>query len=255
MYNELFLFVRRYIFRERIFKAVIPEQCFRIFIHVVSRRLIQLITVITYSNISTLELSRCSDGLRDGHLRFRFPAGGRDFSLLHSVPTDCGAHPDPSPMVTGLSFPGGKVVWAWSWPFTAIKCRDQEWWSSIPLLFLWLYSPFLGLGRFFSYLIRYTVGRTPWTGNQPVARHLPKRRITQTQKWTHTIHEISMPWVGFEFTVLAFEDSSCLRPRGHCDRQLYVYSPVYLHGTVLQWVTGRNSIWSYVGHIFISSIF
>jgi hypothetical protein len=32
------------------------------------------------------------------------------------------------------------------------------------LLLLWLYSPLLGLGRFFSFLITYTVGRTPWTG-------------------------------------------------------------------------------------------
>jgi hypothetical protein len=34
-------------------------------------------------------------------------------------------------------------------------------------LYLWLYSPLLGLGRFFSVLIFYTVGRTPWTGDQP----------------------------------------------------------------------------------------
>jgi hypothetical protein len=27
-----------------------------------------------------------------------------------------------------------------------------------------------------------------------------------------------MPCVGFEHTIPAFEDSSCLRPRGHCDR-------------------------------------
>jgi hypothetical protein len=29
---------------------------------------------------------------------------------------------------------------------------------------LWLYSP-LHLGHFFSFLILYTVGRTPWTGD------------------------------------------------------------------------------------------
>jgi hypothetical protein len=39
----------------------------------------------------------------------------------------------------------------------------------------------LGLGRFFSFLILYTFGRTPWTGDQPVARALPTRRTTQTQ--------------------------------------------------------------------------
>jgi hypothetical protein len=42
-------------------------------------------------------------------------------------------------------------------------------------------SPLLGFGRFFSFLILYTVGRTPWTGDQPVARSLPTHRTTQTQ--------------------------------------------------------------------------
>jgi hypothetical protein len=49
------------------------------------------------------------------------------------------------------------------------------------LLLLWLYSPLLGLGRFFSFLILYIVGRTPWTWDQPVARSLPSHRTTQTQ--------------------------------------------------------------------------
>jgi hypothetical protein len=40
----------------------------------------------------------------------------------------------------------------------------------------------------FGFLILYTVGRTPWTGDQPVARPLPTHRTTQTQnKRTHTI--------------------------------------------------------------------
>jgi hypothetical protein len=37
----------------------------------------------------------------------------------------------------------------------------------IILLLLWLYSPLLGLGRFFNLLILYTVGRTTLTGDQP----------------------------------------------------------------------------------------
>jgi hypothetical protein len=48
----------------------------------------------------------------------------------------------------------------------------------------------------------YTVGRTPWTSDQPVVRPLPTQRTTQTQnKRTQT----SMPWVGFEPTMPAFE--------------------------------------------------
>jgi hypothetical protein len=46
------------------------------------------------------------------------------------------------------------------------------------LLLLWLYSPLLGLDRFFSFLVLYTVDRTPWTGDQPVARPLPTHRKT-----------------------------------------------------------------------------
>jgi hypothetical protein len=54
----------------------------------------------------------------------------------------------------------------------------------------------LNLGRFFRFLIMYTVGRTPWTGDQPVARPLPtQNKRTQT----------SMPRVGFEPTIPAFE--------------------------------------------------
>jgi hypothetical protein len=37
-------------------------------------------------------------------------------------------------------------------------------------IYLWLYSPLLNPGRFFTFLILYTVGRIPWTGDQPVAR-------------------------------------------------------------------------------------
>jgi hypothetical protein len=44
------------------------------------------------------------------------------------------------------------------------------------IFLLWLYSPLLGLGRFFSFLLPYTVGRTPWKGDQPIARPLPTHR-------------------------------------------------------------------------------
>jgi hypothetical protein len=47
------------------------------------------------------------------------------------------------------------------------------------LLLLWLYSPLLGLGRFITFLILHTVGRTPWTGDQPIARPLPIHRTAQ----------------------------------------------------------------------------
>jgi hypothetical protein len=46
----------------------------------------------------------------------------------------------------------------------------------------WLYTPLLGPGLFFSFINDfYTVGRTPWTSDKPVARQLPTQRTTQTQ--------------------------------------------------------------------------
>jgi hypothetical protein len=49
-------------------------------------------------------------------------------------------------------------------------------------IYLWLYSLFFGgggeLGRFFSFLFMYTVGKTPWTGDQPVLRPLSTHRTT-----------------------------------------------------------------------------
>jgi hypothetical protein len=48
----------------------------------------------------------------------------------------------------------------------------------------------------------YTVGRHPWTGDQPVARALPTHRTTQTQnKRTQTF----MPRVAFEHTISMLE--------------------------------------------------
>jgi hypothetical protein len=60
-------------------------------------------------------------------------------------------------------------------------------------LFLWLYSP-LDLGRFVHFLILYAVSRTPWMGDQPIAKPLPSHRTTQTHnKSTQT----SMPLLRF----------------------------------------------------------
>jgi hypothetical protein len=58
------------------------------------------------------------------------------------------------------------------------------------------------LGRFFGFLILYTVGRLPWRGDQPAARPLPTHRTTQTQK-KH--RQTPMPRVGSETTIPVFE--------------------------------------------------
>jgi hypothetical protein len=82
---------------------------------------------------------------------------------------------------------------------------------------LCLYSP-LDLGRFFSFLMLYTVGRTHWRSHQTVGRPLPAHRTAQTQnKRTQT----SMRRLGFEPMTPASERRSrfMLRPRGHYDRR------------------------------------
>jgi hypothetical protein len=48
-------------------------------------------------------------------------------------------------------------------------------------LLLCLHSPLLALGRVFSFLVLYTVGRTPWAGDQPFARPLPTHNNTNTE--------------------------------------------------------------------------
>jgi hypothetical protein len=68
-------------------------------------------------------------------------------------------------------------------------------------------------GRFFSFFIVYTVGRTPSMGDQPVARPLPTHRIN-----AHThIHALNGIQTHDPYD-RAGEVGSCLRPRGHCDR-------------------------------------
>jgi hypothetical protein len=50
------------------------------------------------------------------------------------------------------------------------------------IIIIIIVQPFLGgLGRVFSFLILYTVGRIPCTGDQAVARPLPTHRTAQTQ--------------------------------------------------------------------------
>jgi hypothetical protein len=82
----------------------------------------------------------------------------------------------------------------------------KKWLSNIIIIIIiiiMVLQPFaFGLGSFFSVLIIYTIGRTPWTGDRPVARPLATHRTIQTQnKRTQTF----MPWVGFEPTIPAFE--------------------------------------------------
>jgi hypothetical protein len=73
--------------------------------------------------------------------------------------------------------------------------------------YLWFYSP-CGPCPLFRCLYLYTVDRTPWTSDQPVARPLPTKRTIKTKnKRTQT----SIPWVGFEPTFPVFERAKTVR--------------------------------------------
>jgi hypothetical protein len=63
-------------------------------------------------------------------------------------------------------------------------------------------QPLFGLGSFFSFSIFYTVGGTPRTGDQPVARPLPAYKVAQTQ---NKRKQTSMPKVEFEPTIPVFQ--------------------------------------------------
>jgi hypothetical protein len=88
------------------------------------------------------------------------------------------------------------------------------------LYFFMAVQPF-GPWLLFSFLIIFTVGRTPWTEDRAVARPLPTHRTTQTHhKSRHTDIHASSEIRTCDPRVRAGEDVSCLRPRRHCDRLL-----------------------------------
>jgi hypothetical protein len=69
----------------------------------------------------------------------------------------------------------------------------------------------------------FTIGRTPWTSDQLVARPLPKHRTSQTQNkhiYTPTINAQSGIFT-HDHNVRASEDSSCLRLLGFRDRLVF----------------------------------
>jgi thiosulfate reductase cytochrome b subunit len=70
------------------------------------------------------------------------------------------------------------------------------------LLFLLLLQ-FWSIGLISQFLDHFTDGRSPWTGDQLVARQLPKHRTTQTQENAHAHTPKSMPRVRFEPTIPA----------------------------------------------------
>jgi hypothetical protein len=80
----------------------------------------------------------------------------------------------------------------------------------------------LSLGRFFSFLALYTVGRALGRGISPseglyLYTEQYKHRINAHNGDSHALSEIRTR----DHSVRASEHSSYLRPRGHCDRRLH----------------------------------
>jgi hypothetical protein len=65
------------------------------------------------------------------------------------------------------------------------------------------------------FLMFYTINRTPWTSDQPVARPLPTHRTTQTQT--------SMSQVGFELTIPLFERAKTVHAIDHAATAIGTY--------------------------------
>jgi hypothetical protein len=103
--------------------------------------------------------------------------------------------------------------------------------------------PLLQFRNFF-----YTVGRTPLTGDQPVARPLPTHRINAYTD----IHALSGIRI-HDPTVRASEDSSCLRPRGHRDQpsvgQRSYISRQFLEGSPHILLTSLNTLTSCASYV------
>jgi hypothetical protein len=106
-------------------------------------------------------------------------------------------------------------------------------------------QPFVGTWHlYFSSLFFYTVGRTHWTGDQPVARSLPTHRTAQTQ---NERTQTSMPQVRFEPTTPVFERTKTVRALdlaanviGHISR----LTPINLqqrHDTKSSWFSSELS--------------
>jgi hypothetical protein len=84
------------------------------------------------------------------------------------------------------------------------------------IIFLMALQPLWALAVFQSPVL-FTIGRTPWTSDQLVARPLPKHRTSRTQIkhiYTPNIHTLSVIRT-HDHSVRASEDSSCLRPLGY----------------------------------------
>jgi hypothetical protein len=87
-----------------------------------------------------------------------------------------------------------------------------------------------------------TLGRTPWTGDQLVARPLP---TTQTQ---NKHRQTSVPWVGFEPTIPMFERVKTVHALDRSANVTGNTSPslLYLISQVFDWRAVVREVWTLI---------
>jgi hypothetical protein len=120
------------------------------------------------------------------------------------------------------------------------KVHKEKLYNLLLLIIFMALQPFVGPCRFFSFLILHTVGRTPWTGDQPIARLLPTHRIIAYNTDIYTLSAIQT----HDPSVRESEDSWCLRPHVHCDRQLY-----NLHFSLIIFMMIKSKRIRWAGHM------
>jgi hypothetical protein len=90
-------------------------------------------------------------------------------------------------------------------PFTEVSGSIYSW-RTASSMYLCIFIP---ASVSLQFLKLMTVGMTPWTGDQPVARPLPTQDNTKAQNKSR---QTSMPWVGFETTNPVFERAKTAQP-------------------------------------------
>jgi hypothetical protein len=109
-------------------------------------------------------------------------------------------------------------------------------------------QPFVGPWSLLQFRnLLYTVSRTPWTSDQPLARPLPKHRTIQTQnKRIHTPKFHALSWIrSYDPSVRASEDSSRLRERGHCDQLFLALTACkYILAVGFCWLANNITVYS-----------
>jgi hypothetical protein len=102
-----------------------------------------------------------------------------------------------------------------------VRGSAQSLHKNVKLILIYIYQSLCYTLVAFSFLILHVIARTPWTGDQSVVRPL---HIQKQNKRRQT----SMPWVGFEPTISAFERAKTVHA---IDRAATVIGSIQSHGS------------------------